>query len=79
MRRFIKNGTVTKFALWNPADMGYLTALLLDGMLKGTVKPKPGRTFPAGKLLERKFERKNVVITGPPLIFDKNNIDQYNF
>ena len=27
MREFVKDGTVTEFALWNPADLGYLAAL----------------------------------------------------
>lgn len=79
MRRFIENGTVTKFALWDPAEEGYLVGYLAVGMLNGTIKPAPGVTFKAGRLGERKFLDHNVVISGDPLVFDKSNIEKYHF
>lgn len=79
MRRFVLNDTVKKFALWNPEEEGYLAGYLIDGMVKGTIKPASGVTFKAGKLGERKIGDKNVVITGPPVVFDKTNIKQYDF
>ncbi|MBV9866337.1 MAG: rhamnose ABC transporter substrate-binding protein [Abitibacteriaceae bacterium] len=79
MRRFVKNGTVKKFALWNPSDMGYLAGQIAVGLLKGDIKAAPGTTFKAGSLGEHKFGDKNVVITGPPLVFDQANIDQFKF
>jgi rhamnose transport system substrate-binding protein len=79
MRRFVQNNTVLKFALWSPKEMGYLSAYLIDGLVKGTIKPAPGVSFTAGSLGARAFRDKNVVITGPPVIFDKSNIDNYNF
>ncbi len=79
MRRFVQNGTVKKFALWSPFNMGYLTVYLLDGILKGALKPAPGGTFKAGTLGDKQFGEKNVVITGPPTVFDKDNIDKYHF
>ena len=41
--------------------------------------PAPGVKFNAGKLGQREFNDKNVVITGPPVTFTKDNIDQFNF
>lgn len=79
MRRFIKNGTVKKFALWNPADMGYLTSQLILAMLKDGVKPDSGVSIKAGTLGTRKFGAKNTVITEPLVVFDKDNIDKYHF
>lgn len=79
LRKYIQSGTVKKFALWNPVDEGYIAGYLLSGMVSGKIKPAPGGTFDAGTLKERKFGEKNVVITGDPLVFDKSNIDKFNF
>lgn len=79
MRGFIKNGTVKAFALWSPYDEGYLAGQIAAQIAKGTLKPAPGVKFTAGKLGEREFRTNNVVITGPPVVFTKENIDQFNF
>ena len=79
MSKYIQNGTVKKFALWNPKDEGYLAGYLLNGMVSGKIKPAPGVTFDAGTLKERKFGEKNVVVSGDPLVFDKSNIGQFRF
>ncbi|HEX8465609.1 MAG TPA: rhamnose ABC transporter substrate-binding protein [Abditibacterium sp.] len=78
-RRFVQNGTITKLALWNPEEMGYTAAYLIDGMLKGTIKPATGGSFKIGTRGERKFGKNNTVIAGPPLVFDKANIEKFNF
>jgi rhamnose transport system substrate-binding protein len=79
MRRFVKNGTVEAFALWSPYDEGYLSGQLGYQIATGAVKPAPGVKFQAGTLGEREFREKNVVITGPPVTFTSENIDQFNF
>lgn len=78
MSVYIQNGTVQKFALWDPAQMGYVGGYLLNGLLKGEIKAGEGTTFKAGTT-EHKFGPKNVVIAGEPLVFDKANIAQYKF
>lgn len=79
MRRFIKNGTITKFALWSPYDEGYLSGYMIYGMLTGQVEPASGGKFAVPGLGEREFLADNVVITGPPVVFDKDNIDNFDF
>jgi rhamnose transport system substrate-binding protein len=79
MRRFIKNGTVTKFALWSPFSEGYLSGYMMYGMLTGQVKPAEKATFNVPTLGDRVFLKDNQVITGPPQVFDKDNIDQFDF
>jgi rhamnose transport system substrate-binding protein len=79
IRAFVKKGTVKKFALWNPADMGYIAGTVAVGLLKGDFKAAPGTTFKAGDLGDHKFGDKNVIIAGKPLVFDAQNIDQYKF
>lgn len=79
MRKYVKSGLAKQFILWDPKDLGYLayysTALLLQGEIEG----KPGETFKAGRLGERTIQEDSIVILGPPLVFDKSNIDKYDF
>lgn len=79
MRNYIKNGTVEAFALWSPYDEGYLAGQIAAQLAKGTLKPAPGVKFTAGTLGEREVRENNVVITGPPVTFTKENIDQFDF
>ena len=79
MRRYIKSGTVEAFALWSPFDEGYLAGHLGLQIAGGTLKPEVGSKFTAGTLGERTIGDKRIVITGPPVTFTKDNIDQYDF
>ncbi len=79
MRRFIKDGTVEAFALWSPYDEGYLAAHVGYLIAKGELNAEPGSQFTAGKLGQREFIEKNIVITGPPVTFTRENIDEFDF
>jgi rhamnose transport system substrate-binding protein len=79
MRKFIQNGKVKAFALWSPYDEGYLAAYVGHLIASGKLKPAPGTKFDAGKLGQREFRDNNIVITGPPVTFTKENIDQFHF
>ena len=35
MREYVEDGTVTAFALWNPADLGYLSAFAAKALVEG--------------------------------------------
>src|ERR687893_453709 len=52
MRKFVKDGTVKQFALWNPADLGYLAAYAGAALASGQITGAPGEKFKAGKLGE---------------------------
>jgi len=79
MRQFIKDGTVKNFALWNPADLGYLAAYAGAALASGQITGKAGEKFKAGKLGEYTIGDQSVVVLGPPTVFDANNIDQFDF
>lgn len=78
VRKFIKEGTVKKCALWDPVDIGYGAAQIANAQLEGSLDPSSG-TFKAGRLGELKFIADDEILLGPPLVFDKNNIDDYDF
>ena len=79
LRQYVKDGTIKGFELWNPANLGYLAyyvaALLVEGKIKGNV----GEMFTAGKLGQYTIGANNVVLLGPPTVFNSANIDQFNF
>ncbi|WP_460917103.1 rhamnose ABC transporter substrate-binding protein [Plantactinospora veratri] len=79
MREFVKNGTVKSFALWNPADLGYLAAYAGAALASGMITGKEGDKFTAGKLGEYTVGAQGVVVLGPPTVFDAANIDQFDF
>ncbi|QIK64689.1 rhamnose ABC transporter substrate-binding protein [Leucobacter viscericola] len=79
MRPFVKDGTVTEFALWDPAQLGYVAAFAGMALDDGSITGKEGDTFKAGDLGERKVGADGLVIVGPPTVFNKDNIDDYDF
>jgi rhamnose transport system substrate-binding protein len=79
MRPFVKDGTVRQFALWNPADLGYLASYAAKALVDGKITGKQGDTFTAGKLGKYTVGADGEVLLGKPFVFDKSNIDQFNF
>ena len=79
MRDYVKSGAAPQFALWNPADLGYLAIYALDALATGKITGAPGDTFTAGKLGEYTVLDDGSVLLGPPTVFDENNIDDFNF
>jgi rhamnose transport system substrate-binding protein len=79
MRDYVNDGTVTAFALWNPADLGYLASYAAKALIDGTITGKEGDSFKAGKLGTFKVGAKGTVLLGDPYTFDKDNIAKFNF
>jgi rhamnose transport system substrate-binding protein len=79
MRKFVKDGTVKEFALWVPSDVGYLAAYAAAAIVSKQIEGKPGESFKAGKLGQKKIGDNGEVILGPPTRFNKSNIDKYDF
>ena len=79
MRPFVKDGTVKEFALWDPAQLGYVAAFAGKALADGKMTGKVGDKFTAGELGERTVGDGGVVIVGPPTVFNADNIDKYNF
>ncbi len=79
MRAFVKDGTVKEFALWDPAQLGYVASFAAKALVDGTITGKVGDKFTAGDLGERTIEEGGIVIVGPPTVFNADNIDKYDF
>ena len=79
MRKFVKDGTVTGFELWDPGKLGSLAGYAAAALASGKITGKEGDSFDAGDLGTKKVGADGEVLLGPPTVFNKANIDQFNF
>jgi len=79
MRQYVKDGTVQEFALWNPADLGYLAAYAAKALADGTITGKEGDKFTAGTLGSFSVGANGTVLLGDPFVFNAGNIDNFKF
>jgi len=58
-------------------DLGYLTVQATVALAKGELKPG-ATSFNAGRLGQMEIKGDNILL-GKPFIFNKDNIDQFDF
>jgi rhamnose transport system substrate-binding protein len=74
---YVHSGIVQTVVLWNTRDLGYLT--VYAGALETEQKLTPAtRAFQAGRLGTIAVRGSEIVL-GPPLLFNKSNIDRFDF
>jgi rhamnose transport system substrate-binding protein len=82
MKAFVADGTSPEFGLWSVPDLGKLAYYVADMLVKGTIKGTPGETFSVPGLNGDKpytIGDKGVVILGPPYVFNKDNVNNFDF
>jgi rhamnose transport system substrate-binding protein len=78
MKPFVKSGCVKSVILWNPVDLGYAAIYAMRAVVDGNLKP--GDTeLDAGRLGKLKLINGSQFLLGPPFIFNKDNIDKFDF
>jgi rhamnose transport system substrate-binding protein len=81
MAPFIENGICPWMYLWNPVDLGYLTAYTGDALVNGQITGEAGDSFFAGSMGERVITKASdggtEVMLGDPFKFDKINIAEW--
>jgi ABC-type sugar transport system substrate-binding protein len=78
MKPFVKSGCVKSVVLWNPVDLGYAAIYAMRAVVDGKIKP--GATeLDAGRLGKLKVIKGSQILLGPPFIFNKDNIDKFDF
>jgi rhamnose transport system substrate-binding protein len=81
MAEYIENGACPYMFLWNPIDVGYLTAYAAVAAADGELTGSVGETFSASRLGD--FEVVSAsdggteVLLGAPFKFDPDNIDEW--
>lgn len=76
-RRYVKEGVTQTVMLWKTEDLGYLTVCAAQALARGTLKPSDS-TLKAGSLGEFHIEGDNILL-GKPFLFNKQNIDEFDF
>ena len=79
LKKFVDDGTIRSFELWNPANLGYLAAYAAVNLASKTVTSATGQSFSAGKLGSFTIGPNDTVLLGPPLVFTKSNIGSFNW
>ncbi|MEU5644759.1 rhamnose ABC transporter substrate-binding protein [Streptomyces milbemycinicus] len=79
MRKYVKDNTVEQFSLWDPKKLGYLGSYAAAALASGQITGAEGEKFKAGKLGEYTIGKDGEVILGPPTVFNKDNIDDFDF
>jgi rhamnose transport system substrate-binding protein len=79
MKKYVADGTVQAFALWNPASLGYLAAYAAVELASHSITNAKGQSFTAGKLGKFTVGAGHTVLLGPPFVFNKSNINKFNF
>jgi rhamnose transport system substrate-binding protein len=79
LRKFVKDGTIDGFELWDPGKLGYLAGYAAAALASGQIAGKEGDSFDAGTLGRKQVGANGEILLGPPTVFDKANIDQFNF
>src|SRR5262245_18340927 len=83
MKKYVLDGTVKEFALWNPENLGYLAGYAIASISSGLIKGNVGEKFKAGKLgpytIIKGPDGRPQVILGPPFVFDKSNVAKFKF
>jgi rhamnose transport system substrate-binding protein len=76
-KRYVHSGVTDSVILWNTGDLGYLTIYAGVALAKDELK-KGAKTFKAGSLGTFNIVGDNILL-GKPFIFNKDNIDKFDF
>src|SRR5215831_19378324 len=79
LKKYVADGTIQSFELWNPADLGYLAGYAAVNYASKTITSASGQSFTAGKLGKFTVGADKSILLGPPFVFTKANINQFNF
>ncbi|MEA3212960.1 MAG: rhamnose transport system substrate-binding protein [Chthoniobacter sp.] len=76
-RKYVKEDVTQSVILWKTTDLGYLTIKAAADLANGKLKAGAAK-FSAGRLGDLEIAGDNILL-GKPFIFNKENIDQFDF
>ena len=74
---YVHSGVIDSIVLWNTLDLGYLTVYVSNALSTGTLK-RGDKEIAAGRLGKIEVVDDEIRL-GAPFIFNKENIDRFNF
>ena len=82
MKPFVHDGTSPVFGLWSVPDLGYLSYVIADKLVKKEITGAEGETFTVPSLNGGKpytIAKDSVVTLGPAFRYDATNVDNFAF
>lgn len=76
-KSYVHDGIIESFVLWNTLDLGYLTVFAANELSAGRLKLGE-RELNAGRLKKLEVKDSDVML-GAPFIFNKSNVDRFDF
>jgi rhamnose transport system permease protein len=74
---YVHDGVIESIVLWNTVDLGYLSVLASRAVVRGDLKPGDSQ-IQAGRLGKLDV-RNDEILLGAPFVFNKSNIDRFDF
>jgi ABC-type sugar transport system substrate-binding protein len=78
MKPYVNADCVKSVVLWNPVDLGYAAVHVARAAVDGKLQPGAADVA-AGKLGNLKIVNGSEVLLGPPFIYTKENINDFDF
>src|SRR3981189_2076310 len=78
MKPYVTKDCVKSVVLWNPVDLGYAAVPLPRAVPDGTLKAG-ATSVKAGKLGDLQVINGSEILLGPPFVFTKSNINDFDF
>lgn len=78
MKPYVAKDCVKSVVLWNPVDLGYAAMYVMRAVADGDLKPG-ATSVKAGKLGDLQIVNGSEILLGPPFIFTKDNINNFDF
>ncbi|WP_375263256.1 rhamnose ABC transporter substrate-binding protein [Palleronia sp.] len=73
----IESGASESFAIWNPVDLGYATAMLAYNLATDRATAEPGAEIGMGRMGTATLDEDNQAAMSEPFTYDASNIDEF--
>jgi rhamnose transport system substrate-binding protein len=81
LAEYLDSGACPYMFLWNPSDLGYVSAFTSMALAHNQITGKLGDSFSAGRLGQYRVvtadDGGTEVLLGPPFKFDRSNINEW--
>jgi rhamnose transport system substrate-binding protein len=78
MKPYVESDCVKSVVLWNPVDLGYAAVYAMRAAADGKLTPE-SKELEAGRLGKLQIVNGSEILLGPPFIYSKENINDFDF
>ena len=73
----VESGASKSFAIWNPVDLGYATAMIAYNLATDAATAEPGAEISMGRMGTAELDEDNQAAMSEPFTYDASNIDEF--